>query len=116
MLASEGLQRLKQKASREAPARKKRQDLTMKAVVFLLVLYMVLLFGSQEVKYFEMIQERARTNQQIKVYQAKNDLLKQQISYLSSPEYLEKAAREQLGFTKDGEVPYITKTKPVAKQ
>ncbi len=116
MLASEGLQRLKQKASREAPVRKKRQGLTMKAIVLLLVLYAVFLFGSQELKYFEMVQERARINQQIQVYQAKNELLKQQISYLSSPEYLEKAAREQLGFTKDGEVPYITKTKPVAKQ
>jgi len=116
MLASEGLQRLKEKASREAPARKKRQGVTMKAVVVLLVLYMVFLYGSQELKYHEMMQEKARVGQQIRVYEAKNDLLKQQISYLASHEYVEKAAREQLGFTKDGEVPYITKTKPVAQQ
>jgi cell division protein DivIC len=116
MLASEGLQRLKAKASREAPARKKRQGVTMKAITVLLVVYMVFLYGSQELKYHEMLREKARVEQQIRIYQTRNDLLKQQISYLSSPEYVEKAARDQLGFTRDGEVPYITKTKPVAQQ
>ena len=116
MLASEGLQRIKQRVSREAPRRKVQRSRTSKLIMWAIVLYLAFLFGSQEYKILQVKQEKTRTEQQIVVYRAKNDLLREQIKYLSSSEFVEKAAREQLGFIRAGEVPYITKSRPAQEQ
>lgn len=112
MLASEGLQRIKQRAALEAPRKRVQRSRTSKLVMWAVVLYVAVLFGSQEYKLFGVKREESRIKEQIKVYTAKNALLREQIEYLSSDEYVEKAAREQLGYIKTGEVPYITKMRP----
>jgi cell division protein FtsB len=112
VFASRELQRLKEQAAKEAPRRKARKSKTTKAIRWFIVLYIAFLFGSQEWKLFQIKQEKAYIQQQAQVYQTKNDLRRAQIKYLSSNEYIEKAARDQLGFVKPGEVPYLTKPKP----
>lgn len=44
---------------------------------------------------------------EIQVWEAKCEELRKQIEYLSSDEYVEKVAREELGLVKPGEVPFI---------
>ncbi len=44
---------------------------------------------------------------EIGVWEARCDELRKQIDYISSDEYAEKVAREQLGLVKPGEVPFI---------
>lgn len=112
MLASEGLQRIKDQVSRQAPKRKIQRSRTARLIMLSIVLYVAFIFGSQEYKIFQIKREKAKIEEQIRIYQAKNNLLREQIKYLSSNEFVEKAAREQLGFIKAGEVPYVTKPKP----
>ena len=109
MLASSGLQRLKERAARESPRRKHRKNRTTRLIMVAILSYVIFIFGSQEFKLYQIRQEKARIEEQIRVYSAKNDLLREQIKYLSSTEYIERAAREQLGLIKEGEVPYIAK-------
>lgn len=111
MLASEGLQKLKAKAALEAPQRKTKRTRATKRAVWLFVLYALFVFGAREHKLYKVKLERARVEQQIQIYAARNALLREQIEYLSTDEYVEKAAREQLGYVKPGEVPYITRLK-----
>ncbi len=58
--------------------------------------------------------ELVRVNYQIsvveremKVWEAKCEELRREIEYLSSDEYVERVAREELGLVKPGEVPFI---------
>jgi len=44
---------------------------------------------------------------EIGVWEARCEELRKQIEYLSSDEYVEKVAREELGLVKPGEVPFI---------
>jgi len=111
MLASDGLQRIKDRAAKDSPRRKVKKSRTTKAIMWAILLWVVFVCGSQEWKLYQIKQDKARIEEQIQIYEAKSELLRQQITYLSSPDYIERAAREQLGFVKDGEVPYITKPK-----
>ncbi|MGE5584926.1 MAG: FtsB family cell division protein [Bacillota bacterium] len=44
---------------------------------------------------------------EIAVWEARCEELRRQVEYLSSDEYVEKVAREDLGLVKPGEVPFI---------
>lgn len=44
---------------------------------------------------------------EIKVWESRCEELRREIEYLSSNEYVEKVAREELGLVKPGEVPFI---------
>jgi len=111
VLASEGLQRIRDRARMEAPRRKMKRSRTTRVIVWLMVIYVAFLVGSQEWRLYQLRQEAHRTNQLVLIYDARNQLLRSQIDYLMSDEYVEKAAREQLGYINGNEIPYITKTK-----
>ncbi len=73
--------------------------------VFVFVMAFLYLRGYLElvrVNYQISVVER-----ELKAWEAKCDELRREIEYLSSPEYVEKAAREELGLVKPGEVPVI---------
>ncbi|MCR4403092.1 MAG: septum formation initiator family protein [Firmicutes bacterium] len=60
--------------------------------------------------YFELVKVNYQISvveKEIAVWEARCDDLRKQIEFLSSDEYVEKVAREELGLVKPGEVPFI---------
>ena len=60
--------------------------------------------------YLELVRVKYQisvVNQEIEVWEARCNELREQINYLSSDEYVEKMAREKLGLVKPGEVQFI---------
>lgn len=60
--------------------------------------------------YLELVRvnyQIAVVEREVKAWEAKCDELRRQIEYLSSTDYVERAAREELGLVKPGEVPLI---------
>lgn len=47
---------------------------------------------------------------EIRAWQRTNELLKEDIEYVASDEYVEKIAREKLGLVKPGEIPIVVTT------
>ena len=74
------------------------------AIMFLLA---AVKLGSQAIYYRELNQDRIEAEARLKEAQAENEQLLQEKEQLDNPEYVEKLAREELGMTKDGEIPYI---------
>lgn len=55
--------------------------------------------------------EREAAEARLSEAQRTNEELKQEKQSLAEPEYIEKIAREELGMTKQGEMPYISSKK-----
>ena len=79
-------------------------------ICFMLAIIVYLGFSivQQEIYISEIRQETAQTQQRLAEAQKTNAALKQEKENLNKPEYVEKVAREELGMTKPGEVPYIS--------
>jgi len=87
--------------SRSRP--KRRSTLAVIAVV-LVLLYA---FASQEVRLWSVRAQERRLLEEIRAQEVKNQLLKEQIRALQTDEYVEKIARERLGWIKKGEIQYL---------
>lgn len=73
-------------------------------IVFAFICFLLVQFGQQYVKYYDLKQE-AQQYQQVKDQQlAKNEALKKEKELLSDTSYIESVARETLGLVKKGEV------------
>ncbi len=75
------------------------------------IVYLGCLIIKQEWYLSEVRQETAITQERLNEAQNLNQKLKEEKSNLEKPEYVEKVAREELGMTKPGEVPYISSDK-----
>lgn len=71
------------------------------------LLYMGLLLLWQEVISFRLSRELADFKDQIRAAHEQNAKLHTQIRDMKSDAYIEKMAREQLGLTRPGEVPFL---------
>lgn len=73
---------------------------------FIYISYVVI---SQEIKYKELIDDRATYNLEIEELKKSIDELYDVIDEISTPEYIEKMAREKLQMVKPDEIIYMIK-------
>ncbi|MGE5486003.1 MAG: FtsB family cell division protein [Ignavibacteriales bacterium] len=107
MLASGALKDLMRKTAtleRSRPRQRRSRNLITLAVVAVL-LYA---FASQEIRLMTVRAQERDLEDAIRAQQVKNEILKEQIQILQDDEYIEKVAREQLGWIKQGEIQYVT--------
>lgn len=82
-----------------------------KAVVLFFVVvigYLGCLIVKQEMYLSEINQQTITTQKQLDEATEQNKNLKTEKENLQKPEYIERVARDELGMTKPGEVPYIS--------
>ncbi|HHY37516.1 MAG TPA: septum formation initiator family protein [Clostridia bacterium] len=81
---------------------------TVKIWALLLIMgYASYVLISQQIVYGSLKAQKESLLAQIAVERANREVLMKRIDALSSDEYIEKIAREQLGLVKPGEVPYV---------
>jgi len=78
-------------------------------LLFLIIGYFSVIFIKQEFKIREQYDEANALRQQIMEVREKNQELERLIQYTQSDEYIEKVARERLGWVKDGEIKFVEK-------
>ena len=77
--------------------------------IILIILFLLAAFklGEQAITYRDLSQDRIKAEERLKAAQEENEKLMNEKAQLDDPEYVEKLAREQLGMTKQGEIPYV---------
>lgn len=83
---------------------------TLAAAVF--VIYMAVSYVSGFVQIWRLENEIQRVRAEIERIEAENERLREELAYLLSDEYIEKAAREELGLVMPGETAVIVTTGP----
>ena len=76
-------------------------------VLFALLVYILVILINQEIKYREMIAERDSYTSEIEELKETISELTEMIDEISTPEYIEKMARERLQMVKPDELIYI---------
>ncbi len=78
-------------------------------VIIMIIMFLLAAFklGEQAITYRDLSQERIKAEERLKSAQEENDRLNQEKEQLNDSEYIEKLAREELGMTKNGEIPYV---------
>lgn len=107
MLASRGMRDLMRKTATLERARPKQRR--GRTLIVLAVAAMILYaFAGQELRLLAVRAQERSLEESIRAQEMKNQILKEQIGILQSDEYIEKVAREQLGWIKKGEIQYVT--------
>ncbi|MBE6099101.1 MAG: cell division protein FtsL [Anaerovibrio sp.] len=77
--------------------------------IIMIILFLLAAFklGEQAITYRDLSQDRIKAEERLKAAQEENEKLMNEKAQLDDPEYVEKLAREQLGMTKQGEIPYV---------
>lgn len=65
-------------------------------------------FIAQQIQFNALARDQAATRIRLEAAQARNEVLKKEQAALYDVAYIEKVARETLGMTRHGEVPYIS--------
>lgn len=77
--------------------------------VFIVIIgYIGILIFKQEMYISELNRQTSEAQQRLEQAQQENQALTEEKQKLHQPEYIEKVAREELGMTMPGEVPYIS--------
>lgn len=90
----------------------KRRRYTLKPgtrviIVLAILVYFSFTFIKQEFIIEDQYAKMDSLNAEIAQVEGQNDDLKRQISYSKSQKYIEKMAREKLGWVKEGEIVFI---------
>lgn len=85
---------------------KPRRSILLRIAIFAFAVYALMLLVQQQAKISAKKQELASVQQQINIQEIKNDDLKNALGSGQS-DYIEKAAREGLGFSKPGERVFV---------
>lgn len=86
---------------------KKRKKAVFTGLFLLFVGYIAVILFNQQMQLSYIKSQKQQISQQIEALKEENKLLEQQIKLANTDQYIEKAAREQLGMVKDGEVRYV---------
>jgi cell division protein FtsL len=78
-----------------------------RVLILLSAAYFLYLAVGQQFELYTIQRETTMLKERISELEQSNKALADETSRLSSPSYVEKIAREQLGLVKPGEVPYI---------
>jgi len=93
----------------------RRFVIKFRAKLFIALLFMgyfVILIVQQEFVMRQQQTEILQLENEISEVRQDNEILLHQIEAAESEEYIEKAARERLGWVKEGEIIFIEKKKP----
>lgn len=88
-------------------ARRKYRIRWIRVLVLLTAAYFIFLAFGQQYELYTIQRETYSLKDRITELEQTNKALTDEKSRLSSPAYVEKIAREELGLVKPGEVPYI---------
>ncbi|HPT78393.1 MAG TPA: septum formation initiator family protein [Candidatus Atribacteria bacterium] len=94
------------------PKQKRKYVLKMRAKIMLVLLllgYFLFVMAEQEIALSRQRADIDSLVQRIEQAQYDNEVLKRQIEYTKTPEYIEKIARSRLGWVKDNEIIFIEK-------
>ena len=72
------------------------------------IIYFSSILVSQQVYLHQVSEDQAAAEARLAAAKQENDALLQEKENLNKPEYIEKTAREELGMTRHGELPYST--------
>lgn len=92
--------------------RKRKYVLKMRAKIILVLLllgYFLFVMAEQEMELNRQQADIDSLVQRIEQTQYDNEMLKRQIEYTRTPEYIEQIARSRLGWVKDNEIIFIEK-------
>ena len=90
-------------------ARRKRRLDWFVVVLCALCIYFAYTVFDQQLSLNELNRDLAQVEERLATARQANAALKAEKENLSEAEYIEKTAREELGMTKEGELPYIVK-------
>ena len=88
--------------------RKRRLDWFVVVLCAICIYFAYTVFG-QQLSLNELNRDLAQVEERLATARQANAALKAEKENLSEAEYIEKTAREELGMTKEGELPYIVK-------
>ncbi len=94
------------------PKQKRKYVLKMRVklvLVLLLLGYFLFVMAEQEIAFSKQQADIDSLVQRIEQARYENELLRRQIEYTKTPEYIEKKARSRLGWVKDNEIIFIEK-------
>ena len=91
---------------------KKREFNWFLPIVALIVLYFSSVLISQQFHLNQVSRDQASANVRLQMAQQENEALRQERDRLNDAAYVERVAREELGMTRAGEIPYS----PVKKE
>ena len=94
----------------EGRKRKRRFDFFV-PLMAIIIGYFAFVLVSQQVHLGQLAENQAAAEERLSAAQEENEELKQEKAALSDPAYIEKIAREELGMTRHGELPYTTARK-----
>lgn len=77
-------------------------------VVAAIVIYFSTVLVSQQVRLNQVERDQAASDYRLELAKQENEALQREKERLSDPEQIERIAREELGMTKQGEIPYTT--------
>ena len=80
-------------------------------VIAALIVWFGYTFCVQQSQLNEVAEDRAVEMARLEEARKRNEALKEERDGLNKPEYIEKVAREELGMTRHGEMPYIAAKK-----
>ncbi|BEU88206.1 hypothetical protein TAMA11512_16700 [Selenomonas sp. TAMA-11512] len=78
-------------------------------VLCAICIYFAYVVFNQQFSLNELNRDLTQVEERLAAAQQENAALKAEKDNLSEAEYIEKTAREELGMTKEGELPYIVK-------
>jgi len=82
----------------------------LKILIFTAIfLYVGIVLVQQEFKMRDQMKEKAALLQEIEETKQINEELRYKLEYMETDEYIEKTARERLGWTKKGEIKFVEK-------
>ena len=72
------------------------------------IVYFLVVAGLGAVRSYQLHQREGRLRSEVQQLQARDDRLQALKDYLNSDEFIEAAAREQLGLVREGETGFVT--------
>ena len=75
-------------------------------LLVVIVLYFSSILISQQIHLNQVGQSQLAAERRLEIAQHENERLKQEVADLNDLSYIERIAREELGLTKHGELPY----------
>jgi len=102
---------------RPAAGRRKRWRVTPRfwlLVALAFFLYIAASYAAGFAEIWRLKGEIRKVQEEIAAAEAQNEALRRELEYLQSDEYIEKAAREELGLVRPGETPVLITTEEAA--
>ena len=87
--------------------KKKKKIIWTNFFVFIFILYAIFTIGSQQITIYRLKKSHQQIASKIEEAQNENQKLQDMLKDISSKEYIEKMAREQLGLVKADEIVYV---------